>query len=189
MFYEEFCMPRKKRGVEEQPRPARGDLAERLADELRSGRASGQPMIDELEYASGKISVTVVWDEWDRLSLEDRTSIILRAYELAEGRGYRDRIALASGLTVPEAYGAGMLPFQIIPALRRGDPVTPEQCRQAMLEEGASTLLAADKPQLRFSSEEEAEAARRRLIRRLPDSEPVWVVTQEVGKVEDWASR
>ena len=182
-------MPRKKRGVEEQPRPARGDLAERLADELRSGRASGQPVIDEQEFPTGKIRVTVIWDEWDRLPLEDRTAVILRAYELAEGRAYRERIALASGLTVPEAYGAGMLPFQIIPALRKGDPVTPEQCRQAMIEEGASTLLAADKPQLRFASEEEAEAARKRLVERLPNSDPVWVITQEVGKVEDWVQR
>ena len=182
-------MPRKKRGVEEQPRPVRGDLAERLADELRSGRASGQPLIDEQEFPSGKVRVTVIWDEWDRLPLEDRTAVILRAYELAEGRGYRHRIALASGLTVPEAYGAGMLPFQIIPAVRKGDAVTPEQCRRAMIEEGASTLLATDKPQLRFASEEEAEAARTRLIQRLPDSEPVWVITQEVGKVEDWAQR
>jgi hypothetical protein len=182
-------MPRKKRGVDEQPRPARGDLAERLADEIQNGRASGQPMIDELEYSSGKISVTVIWDEWDRLSLEGRTAVILRAYELAEGRDYRDRIALASGLTVLEAYGAGMLPFQIIPALRSGDSVTPEQCRQAMIEEGASTLLAMDKPQLRFATEQEAEAARKRLAQRLPNSDQVWVITQEVGRVEDWVQR
>jgi len=115
--------------------------------------------------------------------------VILRAYDLAEGSGYRQRIALASGLTVPEAYAAGMLPFQIIPALRRGDPVTAEQCRQAMIEEGASTLIEADKPQLRFATEEEAEAARKRLVRRLPSSDQVWVITQEVGKVEDWAGR
>lgn len=179
-------MPRKKRGVEEQPRPVRADLAQRLAAELRSARLSGQPVIDEQEFPSGKVRVTVIWDEWDRLALEDRTAVILRAYDLAEGRGYRDRIALASGLTVPEAYGAGMLPFQIIAALRKGDAVTPEQCRQAMIDEGASTLQSADRPQLRFASEEEAEAARGRLVQRLPDSEPAWIVTQEVGKVEDW---
>jgi hypothetical protein len=146
-------------------------------------------VIDEQEFPTGGIRVTVIWDDWDHLSLEDRTAVILRAYELAEGRGYRDRVALASGLTVPEAYAAGMLPFQIIPALRKGDAVTPEQCRQAMIAEEASTLLSADKPQLRFATEEEAEAARRRLAQRLPDSEPVWVITQEVGKVEDWAGR
>jgi len=182
-------MPRKKRGVEERARPMSGDLAERLAEELRRSRESGQPVIDEQEFPTGKIRVTVIWDEWDRLPLEDRTAVILRAYDLAEGHGLRDRIALASGLTVPEAYAAGMLPFQIIPALRRDDAVTPEQCRQAMIDEGASVLLAADKPQLRFATEDEAEAARKRLAQRLPNSDQVWVITQEVGKVEDWASR
>jgi hypothetical protein len=44
-------------------------------------------------------------------------------YEQAEGAAYRDRIALASGLTVPEAHAAGMLPYQIIAALRKNDPV------------------------------------------------------------------
>ncbi len=77
-----------------------------------------------------------------------------------------------------------MLPFQIIPALRKGDPVTLEACRQAMLEEGASTLLAPNQPQLRFATEPEAEAARKRLARRLPNSEPVWIVIQEAGGVE-----
>src|SRR6266545_1275386 len=133
-------MPRKKRGVEEQTRPTDGDLAKRLAEELRSNRESGQPVIDEQEFPSGRIRVTVIWDEWDRLPLEDRTAVILRAYDLAEGRGYRNQIALASGLTVPEAYAAGMLSFQIIPALRSGDPVSLEQCRQALIDEGASVL-------------------------------------------------
>ena len=182
-------MPRNKRGFQVQPRPVDADLAGRLADELRHSHESGQPLIDEQEFPTGKIRVAVIWDEWDHLPLEDRTAVILRAYDLAEGDGYRDRIALASGLTVPEAYAAGMLPFQIIPALRSGDAVSPEQCRQAMIDEGASTLLAADKPQLRFAAEEEAEAARRRLARRLPNSDQVWVITQDVGKVEDWAVR
>jgi hypothetical protein len=180
-------MPRIKRGFEEQPRSAAGGLAERLADELRTNHESGQPVIREQEFPSGKLRVLVIWDAWDRLPLEDRTGVILHAYDLAEGRGYRDRVALASGLTVPEASAAGMLPFQIIPALRKGDPVTAEQCRQALLDEGASTLLSADKPQLRFATEAEAEAARQRLARRLPDSEQVWVITQEVGRGEDWA--
>jgi hypothetical protein len=164
-------------------------FAERLADELRSNRESGQPLIDEQEFPTGQLRVTVIWDEWDHLPLEDRTAVILRAYDLAEGPGYRERIALASGLTVPEAYAAGMLPFQIIPALRRGDAVTPEQCRQAMIDEGASTLLAPEKPQLRFATEEEAEAARKRLVQRLPSSDQVWVITQEIGKVENWVQR
>ncbi len=180
-------MPRKRRGSEELPRRTVGNLVERLVDELKSDRQSGQPLIDEEEFPTGKLRVNVVWDEWDRVPLEDRTATILRAYDEAEGRDYRDRIALASGLTVPEAHAAGMLPYQVIAALRRGDAVTMDQCKDALIEEGASALFGEDNPQLRFATQEEAEAARRRLAERLPNSEPVWVVTKEVGTVEDWA--
>jgi hypothetical protein len=182
-------MPRIRRGFEEPPRRSVGNLVERLVDELKSNRESGQPMIEEEEFPTKKLRVNVIWDEWDRVPLEDRTATILRAYEQAEGRDYRDRIALASGLTIPEAHAAGMLPYQVIPAVRKDDPVTMEQCRKALIEEGASTLFGPDNPQLRFSTEEEAEAARKRLAARLPKSEPVWVITKEVGMVEDWAQR
>ncbi|MCE9554970.1 MAG: hypothetical protein K8T91_16570 [Planctomycetes bacterium] len=163
-----------------------GDLAEQLATELRANHESGQPIIDEQEFPTGKIRVTVIWDQWDRTPSEGRTAIILRAYEIAESPEYLSRIVLASGLTVPEAHALGMLPYQIIPALRRGDHVTADECRNAMVEEGASILSDPTNPQLRFATEVEAEASRKRLADRLPQSEPVWVVTHEVGNVEDW---
>jgi hypothetical protein len=180
-------MPRIRRGIEEHPRLKGGDLVDRLAHELRFNRDTGQPVIYEQEFPTGNIRVTVIWDEWDHLTLEERTSVVLRAYESAFGRTYRDRIALASGLTFPEAHASGMLPFQIISALRKGDPITLEECRQAMIDEGASTLLSADQPQLRFATQEEAEAARKRLSQRLLGSEPVWVVSQDIGKVDFWS--
>lgn len=182
-------MPRIRTGIDEMPRRTNVALADQLAEELKSARMSGQPIIYEQEFPSGKLRVTVIWDAWDRSHMEERTDVILRAYEQAEGRGFRDRIALASGLTVPEAHAAGMLPVRIITALRKEDPVTLDQCRQAMIEEGASTLLATDIPQLRFATLEEAEAARKRLIKRLPQSEPAWVISQEVGSVDDWLQR
>src|ERR1700747_3503548 len=122
-------MPRKRRGFEELPRRTVGNLVARLVDELKSDRQSGQPVIDEEEFPTKKLRVNVIWDEWDRVPLEDRTATILRAYEQAEGRDYRDRIALASGLTVPEAHAAGMLPYQVFPALRQSDPVSLAECR------------------------------------------------------------
>jgi hypothetical protein len=182
-------MPRKRKGFEEPPRRTIGHLVERLVDELKTDRQSGQPVIEEEEFPTKKLRVNVTWDEWDRVPLEERTATILRAYEQAEGRDYRDRIALASGPTVPEAQAAGMLPYQVIAALRKGDPVTKDECRQALIDEGASILFGDDQPQLRFATEEEAEAARKRLAERLPHSEPVWVITKEVGTVEDWAER
>ena len=61
-----------------------------------------------------------------------------------------------------------------------------EQARKAMIEEGASVLFGADKPQLRFATEQDAEAARKRLAARLPDSEPIWIITKDVGMIENW---
>ena len=182
-------MPRKRKGFEEPPRRTIGTLVERLAEELKSERSSGQPLIEEEEFPTKKLRINVIWDEWDHLPLEDRTATIFRAYEQAEGREYAERIALASGLTVLEAHAAGMLPYQVIAAVRKGDPVTKEQCRQALIAEGASILLGEDQPQLRFATEEEAEAARKRLAVKLPNSEEVWVITKEVGTVEDWIQR
>jgi hypothetical protein len=156
---------------------------------LRSDHESGQPVIYEQTFPTGKVQVTVLWDAWERLSLEERTDVVLRAYEHALGRDFQDRIALASGLTFPEAHAAGMLPVQIIAAVRRDDEVTPDQCRVAMVEEGASRLFDPDRPRLLFATPEEAEAARRRLVARLPESEPVWTITQDVGPVETWLAR
>jgi hypothetical protein len=160
----------------------KGELARQLAAELKNGRDCGQPMIYEQEYSTGKLRVIVIWDEWAGVPLEDRSATIVRAYEQAEGAEYRDRIALASGLTVPEAHAAGMLPFQIIAARRPTDPVTEEQVRKAMLDEGASVLADPPTPRLRFSSNEQAEACRQRLIKRLPGSDPVWIINQEAGE-------
>src|SRR5437762_9339562 len=96
-------MPRKRRGFEEPPRRTVGSLVGRLVDELKSDRQSGQPMIEEEEFPTKKLRVNVIWDEWDRVPLEDRTATILRAYEEAEGREYPARTALASGPVGPLA--------------------------------------------------------------------------------------
>jgi len=180
MSYKEAIMPRKKFGSEPAA-PTNNALAERLAQELKVGHESGQPLVYEHEIRPERLRVTVIWDEWDRVPMEERVSVISRADELAEGAGSRNRIALASGLTVPEATAAGMLPFQVGTALRKDDPVTFEECWQAMVEEGASTMFGPRILQLRFATLEEAEACRQRLIKRLPKSDDVWLVTREVA--------
>jgi hypothetical protein len=173
-------MPRKKIGSQVRTGLANGDLADRLAAELKGGREYGQPLIYEQTFRTGKVRVTVIWDAWDGVPLQERSATILRAYETAEGDDSRDRIALASGLTFPEAHTAGMLPYQIIMALRKDDPVNFDEARRAMLEEGGSTLIGPETVHLWFATAEEAEAARRRLSHRLPKSEPIWVITREI---------
>jgi hypothetical protein len=173
-------MPRIKMVFEDQPRRADGKLVERLADELKADRESGQPFIYEQSFPTGKVRVLVIWDDWADLPLEERTNIILSAVEKSDGRDYRAKVALASGLTVPEGVAAGMLPHQIIPARRKADKVTLEQCREAMLAEGASRLFGPNALQLRFPTEEAAEACRMRLIKRLPNSDEIWIVSREI---------
>jgi hypothetical protein len=172
-------MPRNVRSPETLTprRPSR--LVEELAEELRSGRESGQPIIDEDRFKTGSIRVVVLWDRWDDIDPESRSAAIVEAYRKVEGEEFAGRIALVNGLTIPEAIASGMLPVKIIAALREDDPVTPEQCRQAMIDEGASTLLDDGYPELRYATEEEADAGRKRLAARLPGSEPVWVVIKE----------
>jgi hypothetical protein len=173
-------MPRKKIGPDAPSAGAKQSLAAKLAAELKSSREFGQPLIYEQTFRTGKVRVNVIWDAWDAAPLSERSATILRAYELAEGRESQENIALASGLTVPEAYASGMLPYQIIAALRKGDPLTREQAHQAMLEEGASTLLSQDALQLRFPTEEDAKACVQRLIQRFPGSDDVWIINREI---------
>lgn len=162
------------------PHALSNGLVEKLAAEMKSDRDYGQPLIYEQEYPTKKCRVMVIWDAWADASLEERSGAILRAYELADGEDAREKIALASGLTVPEAIAAGMLPFQILTGLRKTDPVSFDDVRKAMLEQGASELNEADGLQLRFATRDEAEACRDRLIQKLPASEPIWIISRDV---------
>jgi hypothetical protein len=168
-------------GFNDSRRPTSGKLVDQLADELKSNRQAGQPFIYEQQFSTGKVRVLVVWDEWKDLTLEERTSTIVAAYEKAEEKDFRARIALASGLTVPEATAAGMLPYHVFPALRKSDPVTSQECREAMLTEGATVLIGPGLAQLRFATEEQADASVKRLVEKLPKSADIWVVTKEIA--------
>ena len=179
-------MPRIIRGLEDQRRRRHPDLVGELVGELREGRPFGQPMILEQRFPeTNAVRTTIIWDKWAPIADEERVAAILQAYEEAEGREFRDRIALAMGLTVPEAYDAGLLPIQIVAALRRTDSVTPEQCKQAMIDAGASVISGLEHPILRFATLNEAEQTVRRLTELLPGSEQVWLITQEVSRIPD----
>ena len=89
-------MPRIKMGFEEQPRKTDKKLVDRLVDELKANRESGQPFIYEQAFSTGKVRVLVIWDDWKDLTLEQRTSIIVSAIELSDGKDYRAKVALAS---------------------------------------------------------------------------------------------
>ena len=157
------------------------DLVDQLADELRSHRTMGQPTINEEHFPTGAIRVSVFWDRWDEVPPDERATQIVAAYRAVEGEEFVRRIGLLDGLTFPEAYAQGLLPCQILVAHRLGDQVTVEECRQAMIQEGASILIDPVNPPLLFGAREQAEAAVERLTQRLPGSKPVWLINQSVG--------
>ncbi len=173
-------MPRMKIGVQSALTTTKAGLAEKLAEELKSDRDYGQPLVYEQVYSTKKARVTVIWDAWADASLEERSAIILKAYELAEGVEGREKIALASGLTVPEAGAAGLLPYKVISGLRKSDALKPEQVREAMIDQGASLLNEEDGLQLRFATKKEAEACVERLAKKLMGSEPIWIISRDV---------
>ena len=176
-------MPRHVR----KPRPATSEhkaLIRKLAEELKNPKDIGQPII--LEDSTPKprsTRVHVIWDCWEEHPAESRSALIEKAYEAAFGRGYREQITLALGLTVPEAASMGLLPFQVTPARRRGEAPSDEEYAKAMLEAGASTLADTKRPQLRFATIEDAQTAYEHLEEALPGSK--WIITQEVSPAMD----
>jgi hypothetical protein len=146
-------------------------LLRELTAELRSPKETGQPLILEQEKdRSRAVHVTVVWDEWQPCPPEQRSDLILEAYEQAVGKEYRDRILLANGLTIPHASKLGLLPYEILPVLDRSDPDYVDELHQAMIAEGASRLGDPLTPLLCVTTAEEAEACVQRLQKRVPRS-------------------
>lgn len=159
-------------------------LLSELAEELRNSRESGQPLIIERDFsAGGPRSITVVWDKWADVPFEERAVIIQSAYRDVEGQSLVERRSVVDGLTFPEAYEAGMFGFQVVPILRKSDRVTADQCADAMIAEGASLLFIAGKPQLRFPTREDAQACVNRLEERLPGSDEVWAIAEEIAQM------
>ena len=173
-------MPRRR--IEPQSRTASPNktLAERLARELTSGRECGQPFIYEQEYRTGKLRINVIWDVWRGILLPERSATILRGDELAERARVKDRIALTSGLTVLEVHEAGLLPYEVIAAVRKGDPLDLSAAMNALSHEGGSSLFHFLNPRLLLATQEEAEACVKRLLSRFPGSEEVWIVNREI---------
>jgi hypothetical protein len=153
----------------------RSALVEQLAHELSGKRVPNGPVIFEIPLKeSGRIDVLVVWEGFDGLASEDRTSSIVESYKDQERN-----IAQALGVTYHEAMEQHLLPYAVIPMNRRGE-ADPARLRDAMLEEGAISI-PQDKVDLRFPTMTMAEAAHQRLCDRMPEG--YWSIVQTLAPV------
>jgi hypothetical protein len=98
-----------RRGLQKVPPSAASALEERLVQELGSPGEQGQPLVIEEPPEPAPVSrLVVIWDDWTELGQQDRSEIILRAYERVRGQQATLRITVAMGLTSAEAERMGI---------------------------------------------------------------------------------
>jgi hypothetical protein len=160
--------------------PGSDELVAILVSELRQSVTSDQPVHQPiiLENEIGQthtLHVVVIWQRWQIVPTGQRSGLIIRAYdEAAADRA--DRITIAMGVTTEEAIELGLLPFEVVPVIRKEDNIDAETVRELMREEGATE--SANRIVLRFPSLEMAESAFRRLCSK--SSTDYWAVRQDL---------
>ena len=96
---------------------------------------------------------------------------------LAAYKGSKVQIAQALGVTYQEAIEQQVLPYAVVPMIRRGE-LNDEDVKKAMLAEGGFALENG-KVDLRFPTMPLAEQAHKRLTDALPKG--YWSIVQTVG--------
>ena len=76
-------------------------------DDDKDGREYRQPLINE-EAALGRILLLVIWDAWRPFSQQERSRIIIDAYEASQGSERALRVTTAMGLTQDDASHLGV---------------------------------------------------------------------------------
>lgn len=99
----------KKRLIHEVPENA-SELRERLVEEWRKAEDNNQEpiIIEERESAFQPIHLYVIWSDWGDLSLQDRSEIIMDAFERLRDTNDVLDVSVAMGLTPSEAERIGL---------------------------------------------------------------------------------
>lgn len=87
-----------------------GALTERLAEEFKKPSPGYvEPLISIEKQNHGYDHILVVWRDWDELSTQERSQIIMDAYESAFGLDAALKVTFAWGLTETEKKRMGLL--------------------------------------------------------------------------------
>lgn len=85
------------------------ELVDALSKELKHPTEKGPLGIEEKARGLNRMYVTVVWSLWKDVHPEDRTAVILDAYQAARGDLEMLKISFALGATPAEAKKMGLL--------------------------------------------------------------------------------
>jgi hypothetical protein len=150
----------------------RETLVDQLTKELIGDAQAQGPHIFEVRIKdNGTFHVIVVWDAWEGVSPEDRSSIILDGYEkrdevMNDEEPMAPQITLVVGATVDEAIQQRLLPYMVEPTISGVD--IPQKIQQAMRKEGAIEFVPGH-PHLAFPSRQMADEAFQRLTKEVPE--------------------
>jgi hypothetical protein len=157
------------------PAEQREKLVEQLQKELSGEVTPNGPVIFEIPFEQlDKFDVLVVWDVWKPIRSEDRSEIILSAYQEK-----KTKIAQALGVTYHEAIEQQVLPYAVVPMVRPGE-VDFEMLKKEMIVEGGIALPNGN-VELRLPTMALAEQAHRKLVSRL--SNGYWSIVQTVSPI------
>lgn len=82
---------------------AQNRLEQRLTEEFAHPSPEyAQPFIN-IEQPGNRFHLLVIWDDWEPLSQQDRSVLIMNSYRQAEGEDAASRVSVAMGLTQREA--------------------------------------------------------------------------------------
>lgn len=86
-------------------------LVDTLAQEFRTPSLEDQQPYYQIQQQppSNRVHLTVIWDLWKNLSHQERSEIILDAYEAWRGQGSAETVSVAMGLTTAEAGRLGFV--------------------------------------------------------------------------------
>lgn len=149
-----------------------------------SGRGDPyKPYITEKVIRQTKsLHITAIWDAWASLEAQARSAVLLDSYEAAK-RYPNLSIQMALGTTVSEAIHLGLLPFAIVPTVRKTDPVDMADVKAAARSLELGFYVEGKRSfQIRFHTEEEAENAFRTLMQKF-GGEPYFAIQQEVATI------
>jgi hypothetical protein len=151
-------------------------MVSQLAKELGGEATEQGPVVFEIPLeGTEKIDALVVWEKWKDLPAQIRSEIILAAY-----REKKDQIAQALGVTYKEAIEQNLLPYGVVPLIRKGD--APEAAlKDAMKKYGAFTLPGG-KVDLRFPTMNMAREVHQRLVDELPKG--YWSIVQSPDPID-----
>jgi hypothetical protein len=147
-------------------------LTTQLVKELAGDATEKGPVIFEIPLSGGdRFDSLVVWEKWKdkNVPAQTRSEIILAAYGEK-----KDKIALPLGVTYQEAMEQNLLPYAVVPMMRKNE-ISAESLKTAVQKCGGF-ILEKGKTELRFPTMEMAKEAHQRLVDELPKG--YWSIVQ-----------